>query len=555
MVFLPSRESGVSVLNQMKPLERKGNLRGVELESLINEIGNTKADILKLKDLVHKVGLPIPDDKARQFDTMLIWWKNWFGDEIESHVNESLYNKWQELADLRIANEKDTALGLAAGQPPSALQFIPKGSNIIKNFRDQRTTTWHPFRMTRKYLDLFLSNLTYDGITIGDIWALDRGGKDQSYVFTISGGGPYGGARQGPPDEIISISVSKENEVLLKPAVVQNPVVPSRAVDLIPFSNEMDIFFLFAGRVFHEITHSFSIGDEYGGEPELTKELMPSFDETSLNIQDRYSLVDDGDRILGNKIKWLWHRISKAGVLASTPFPIGIPIGIIDYQITLKPNHASLFDIGDIVRLRKRPLKQNAVVSEELMVKSKVHDLLIVRPLRIGGTALQSFEVDSSSTSPILFKPIRKEIGSGTTEDFLLVAPKVLQHINQTQGPLNVKTIGVGENPSRPCDPTDERLIYEFIQYPQSLPPELRRKTMSYSSRLVGLYESGGSYYCGVYHPTGSCMMRKNPETDKLTNEIISFKFCHVCRYILVDKIDPSMHGLIDADYAADYPL
>jgi hypothetical protein len=31
-------------------------------------------------------------------------------------------------------------------------------------------------------------------------------------------------------------------------------------------------------------------------------------------------------------------------------------------------------------------------------------------------------------------------------------------------------------------------------------------------------------------------------------------EFCPVCKYILVDDIDPSAHGAIDADYDAQYP-
>jgi hypothetical protein len=30
--------------------------------------------------------------------------------------------------------------------------------------------------------------------------------------------------------------------------------------------------------------------------------------------------------------------------------------------------------------------------------------------------------------------------------------------------------------------------------------------------------------------------------------------FCPVCRYAMVDRIDPSGHGRIDADYDYEYP-
>jgi hypothetical protein len=30
--------------------------------------------------------------------------------------------------------------------------------------------------------------------------------------------------------------------------------------------------------------------------------------------------------------------------------------------------------------------------------------------------------------------------------------------------------------------------------------------------------------------------------------------FCHVCRYILVDQIAPTLHGLMDDLYSVNYP-
>jgi hypothetical protein len=32
-----------------------------------------------------------------------------------------------------------------------------------------------------------------------------------------------------------------------------------------------------------------------------------------------------------------------------------------------------------------------------------------------------------------------------------------------------------------------------------------------------------------------------------------TYRFCPVCRYILVDRLDPSQHGAIDRDYDPRY--
>ena len=64
--------------------------------------------------------------------------------------------------------------------------------------------------------------------------------------------------------------------------------------------------------------------------------------------------------------------------------------------------------------------------------------------------------------------------------------------------------------------------------------------------QLVGLFEGGLQFTCGVFHPTGACMMNHHSED--------SAAFCPVCRYVIVDMIDPFYHWDIDRDYAEIYP-
>jgi hypothetical protein len=65
-------------------------------------------------------------------------------------------------------------------------------------------------------------------------------------------------------------------------------------------------------------------------------------------------------------------------------------------------------------------------------------------------------------------------------------------------------------------------------------------------TRIVGLYSGGMTYHKGLFHPTGNCIMRESHTDGR--------EFCAVCRYILVELIDPSRHFLIDLDYGKVYP-
>jgi hypothetical protein len=62
----------------------------------------------------------------------------------------------------------------------------------------------------------------------------------------------------------------------------------------------------------------------------------------------------------------------------------------------------------------------------------------------------------------------------------------------------------------------------------------------------------------GVFRAAGACAMNHQTELvadlDAGLFKVIGVRFCHVCRYILVDDIDPSRHLFIDPEYDAIYP-
>jgi hypothetical protein len=81
-------------------------------------------------------------------------------------------------------------------------------------------------------------------------------------------------------------------------------------------------------------------------------------------------------------------------------------------------------------------------------------------------------------------------------------------------------------------------------------PPELTGVTLPPNlatwrwPQIVGVYRGGAHHSCGVVHPAGSCMMR---------GQYTSAQFCAVCRYIMVDLIDPAKHAEMDRYHAPYY--
>jgi hypothetical protein len=75
----------------------------------------------------------------------------------------------------------------------------------------------------------------------------------------------------------------------------------------------------------------------------------------------------------------------------------------------------------------------------------------------------------------------------------------------------------------------------------------------AFSSWTIGIYDNGAEYNCGIYRPTGVCLMKRSANTDPTTNELNLYDFCLICRYAIVDAVDPTLHGEVEQDFRARY--
>lgn len=137
----------------------------------------------------------------------------------------------------------------------------------------------------------------------------------------------------------------------------------------------------------------------------------------------------------------------------------------------------------------------------------------------------------------ILYLPV-KAATSALADDYPfaeLIAKNIKDHITRRKRALN-------QDPARAeiCV-ADEDDIQKPVKLDVDLPFCFKHK-----NRIVGLFSGGNTYHCGIYHPTGSCIMRNSNSSGK--------EFCAVCRYLLVDIIDPFKHFSIDLDYGRIYP-
>jgi len=522
MCFQPSEQQDLSVLHDMMLDQSNDPAKQFGLRNVPYPTPTFGDDgIWTLRQLIFEVGLPIPsesDPSANNFTTMKEKWKALFRDDIEDHVNDALYTQWQDLSSRFIVNEKDTAFGLAMGDRANLTHHDP-----------DRFIDFHHFRYTRDHLNQFLSQLTYKGHVVGDTWVH---GKDKALVFFVcSGPFPSGSSKR----TLTALTIETIEFVQLNKST-SNPGTDVK-------ERELPTIYLprIGGNVAHELLHNLSLKDEYAEMGKLILTDLSSVAKKELQLAGNVQLEEEilvggaPASIDGNKIKWRWPRIKKAGVLANDPTEVN---GLI--KINMIPGHVSLFKKGDFVMIRGRPLIEDTRRSEKFKVNEvlKASNQIILKSVKsdVGMHPARDFKSGS-----ILFEYHPSDSTDPLSDELLIIAPAVLNLILAQKRSLDMPT-----NTHQPCDPNIPGRNDKSKQSP-ILPPGLLASKPADESQIMGLYRGGARYYCGVYHPSGTCNYRH----DDYLNVV---QFCHVCRYFIVDNLDPTKHQTIDKHYKEIYP-
>jgi hypothetical protein len=526
-----------------------------------------------LGELVDTVGLPVPAERLAhlpspaELQAKVADWVALYGAARihPANITDLVYGFWARwLPDHRLADEKDTALGMAIGGRPRA-QGQPPSHNLA----------WHPLRTNRTDVDRFLATLTFNGTVIGTTWTVQpdgTAGKDRNLVFVLSNGARYSGANANETTQpVIAIGLGQERYVRVRHGA-------GRSLQVEPFpllragaSGEPVLTNYLHATIAHETAHSYGILDEYGGFPSLP--TSKERDTLTYGNVTPASEVAVAGGITGDRLRWRWPRIRKAGVLAGPPVPEPGAAGV--FAVRLVPGRGTNipgddFDVGDLVYLRQRPLIQAPTGNPPVLTVARQSSPLTViearrspagLDLRIQLQAGALDPADYSATgvlAPILLAPVAAAASAAGDAYAELISQLIRRHISATRRPLNAP-------PAPPQPPAcQQQLPGEGHIEPQparNLPPAAAFPGGRYPAfplRIVGAYDGGGTFNCGIHRPTGACIMRatlatstERPITAEAEGAVHTF--CTVCRYLLVDGIDPRLHWLIDAFYH-DYP-
>lgn len=489
---------------------------------------------LNLSELVAKVGLPIQADNPSTGSpptkaAKIAEWQSLYSGVVAADIEDEVYELWLMMANRRLMNERNSALGLAFGYKPNW---------EIGRF-SETALSWHPLRGTRDHLDGLLTNIQDKKgnpiQTIGgdSIWGKNAGvrGKDYNTVFAVVGGIPSSGSRTPGLEngdfftELIAGSVNENVEFEF------SNVTGTRQVEYVSITDSGIVNSEIQGLFAHETAHNFTLEDEYG---RINSAAIPAGSymqaRTGNNIQLKVDLLDSGN-IMGDKIKWRWLRIKASSILTAA---ITENSGV--YTLTLPEKQNSRFKVNDKIFVRKQGLYDATGASQT----PSTHYSPLLKVTNIPDKTHLEVEVDGSGTFSFGTFPngslVMLPISRSTTGYEELLSEPIKDRINNSHKPLT----------NTPCQASVDKVQFP-VQLSESPALTLSQPKKDKLMKVVGLYEGGFAYSCEVYHPTGMSIMRDATPKDTLNS------FCPVSSYILVEIIDPQWHGRIDEDYDKYY--
>jgi hypothetical protein len=291
--------------------------------------------------------------------------------------------------------------------------------------------------------------------------------------------------------------------------------------------------------------------------------------------------VTGGTRSIdARKILWLWPRVEKAGIVLvarlidpftgalinmtspttckvdGTPDPQGAFL-----LVELAKSPTPKFVKDEQVRLRNVALPASAdqMATFSFVVEAVLPgDRIVLRrlpptPSQLGyeNAVASQFELDLFKRLPMggilcaLIAPRHAANG----DEMKIVTDSILQHIDITNSPLNAPQSAQAQACTPPVassassrksrarlDVTPTNLPAGFADWP----PKGHKHPLA-KSDIVGIYDGGGGFDCGVYRPAGRCRMRRAG--------LATVPFCRVCTYVIVDQLDPTVHRKLDKLY------
>ena len=546
--WVPSPKSGVTVLEEVYRKRAKPDAAESVQQPHILRPPHTATAKWSLSGLVNEIGLPTavgdPDGSALSAARIQAW-QDLYGTFVRQTNVQAAYPKWLEQNTRIMLNEVDTAFHHAFGERPTADQQEP-----------MQAVTFNPRRVDLADFRTFLDSLVGPGDQmLSKVWTT---GKDRDLVVFLCRSNHVGGL--ATPHQYTDTASGHTVAVSLRQddthSVRHNP--HDDGWDLVPDPFPADPHYSVWLTASHELGHACGLGEEYASEfgPPTQTFLLDA--AHNANNQVRAPLLNAAGELTPDNIRWRqWPRIAKAAALLGDPVPV--PGGKFRLDLQNKPSPG--FAAGDVVRLRTRPLARAGPPSGRFKVGAvdPSGQSMIVTPLPPTVADPAAFPKQFPLGS-IVMQPVREHDPNPAADkygdDRGMVSEDVFIRIALTGNPLNAQPGQFenppkppGENVNRPCPGVVLPYPTPATNWPGG--PKGAPKPPQFSAWTIGIYENANRFACGIYRPTGVCIM--NTANKVVGGTVYQYEFCQICRYAIVDHIDPSRHSEVEQDYRDRY--
>jgi IgA Peptidase M64 len=543
-VFVPSQDKGVTPLGEFTlPLYPAKS--AADFIWPVGGVPDPAAVRWTPLEMIHELGMPILVEAENPFiDSQLKHWQQLYGPKATQDRTAAAYPTWNRLAYRSLLNERDTAFGFGTGDRPRA------SPGSIGKMR--LGSAPGPRRTSDASIAAFIEQLTYgkpdtSGLpcNIGATWKST--GKDGGLVCFICLTDQLAGMQT--PHHYFAATTGGSTRAELLPADANKS-----GRDIKVSMPERHSRTLLASSVSHECGHALGLWDEYGDGRGTVADAVP--DDGNLIAKSSISSHVAGTGTVFNKtqyINWLWPRVVKGGVLTKVPDKSGTGL-----RATLRKGHAAIFKQDDIVQFREWPVKHAAGVDS-----FRLSLYLTGRLFKVAATSADTIDVNLAATDGAAVDMTTPVSGFPSLADailhmfkaqqqYALVSPVLVdgKEMKVTADPIlnQIKAKGpLSWDPDGNFDPglcVKASNPYSSVT-PTNLPALSNLKDLV-KADIIGIYEGGNVHDCGAYRPAGRCKMRTAKEQ--------LMPFCHVCRYLIVDRVDPTKHGKLDEVYAPKYP-
>jgi hypothetical protein len=565
-VVVESREEAVSVLDDHEILASARPF-GAAFELPLPRPPSPSSDKWTLLEMMHEGGLPLPNEPSATNPQAWVASRSKIyvmpaQAPIDPEVMRGDVDEWNDLKSRTLLNERDTAFGLAHHDRPRASGQDRAEGRLQPDIRRTGAKSFETFLGSLKFGADKRTTVPY---AIGDTWVESAvtGGKDFGLVCFICWSGTRGASwtvavtQQLQRNIAFSTAATGAGDRVIVKAI-------ANGTDLLPPTGTNIPAEVLASQIAYGFGRAFGLEEENGGGE---KGVLPSSGTPNVQLEILVANTTAGARTIdARKILWLWPRIRNAGVVevkldsngkVTSPFKCdqtgnASPGGKF-LLVRLLRNPTEPFKAGNVVRLRAAMItgrwqwpSNDPIASFPLSVDNILSNGdLVLNPTTPPAQQLGYLPVPAGSVlDPSMLTQVTQcylitpRILSGR-ENTLLAEP-IFNWIATTNSPLNAP-----QNAHAALCAAADSTVGDVS--PSNLPSPLQLpKGLPTPADIVGLYDGGAGFDCGVFRPAGRCRMRRGHDATT--------PFCHVCRYIIVDKVDPTKHKKLDDFYDRRYP-